>query len=51
VNRRVRTDGVAESTNELPSQCGWICFKGRKVNLSHVVAGQNVGVTRVGERI
>jgi hypothetical protein len=24
---------------------------GRKVNLSHVFAGQNVGVTKVGERI
>jgi putative transposase len=31
--------------------CGRICFKGRKVNLSHVFAGQNVGVTQVGERI
>jgi hypothetical protein len=30
---------------------GRICFKGRKVNLSHVFAGQNVGVTQVGERI
>jgi putative transposase len=28
-----------------------ICFKGRKVNLSHVFAGQHVGVTQVGERI
>ena len=28
-----------------------ICFRGRKVNLSHVFAGQNVGVTQVGERI
>jgi len=32
------------------TQCGRICFKGRKVNLSHVFAGQNVGVTQVGER-
>ena len=31
--------------------CGRICFKGQKVNLSHVFAGQNVGVTQVGERI
>jgi putative transposase len=31
--------------------CGRICFKGRKVNLSQVFAGQNVGVTQVGERI
>ena len=33
------------------TQCGRICFNGRKVNLSHVFAGQNVGVTQVGERI
>jgi putative transposase len=33
------------------TQCGRICFKGRKVNLSHVFAGQNVGVTQVGDRI
>jgi putative transposase len=33
------------------TQCGRICFKGRKVNLSHVFAGQNMGVTQVGERI
>jgi putative transposase len=33
------------------TECGRICFKGRKVNLSHVFAGQNVGVTQVGERI
>jgi putative transposase len=33
------------------TQCGRICFHGRKINLSHVLAGQNVGVTQVGERI
>ena len=33
------------------THCGRICFRGRKVNLSHVFAGQNVGVTQVGERI
>ena len=33
------------------TQGGRICFKGRKVNLSHAFAGQNVGVTQVGERI
>jgi putative transposase len=33
------------------TQCGRICFKGRKVNLSHVFAGPNVGVTQVGDRI
>ena len=29
--------------------CGWICFKGQKVSLSH--AWQTVGVTQVNERI
>jgi putative transposase len=33
------------------TRCGRICFKGRKVNLSHAFAGQNVGVTQVGDRI
>jgi putative transposase len=33
------------------TRCGRICFQGRKVNLSLVFAGQNVGVTQVGERI
>jgi len=32
------------------THCGRICFKGHKVNLSQVFAGQNVGVTQVGER-
>jgi putative transposase len=32
------------------THCGRICFKGHKVNLSHVFAGQNVGVTQVAER-
>ena len=27
--------------------CGRICFRGRKVNLSHVFAGQSVGVTQI----
>ena len=33
------------------THCGRICFKTRKVNLSQVFAGQNVGVTQVGEHI
>jgi putative transposase len=33
------------------TRCGRICFKGRKINFSHVFAGQNVGVTPVSERI
>jgi len=33
------------------THCGRICFKGHKVNLSQVFAGQNVGVTQVGDRI
>src|SRR5204863_43382 len=31
------------------THCGRLCFKGRKVNLSHALAGQNIGVTQVGE--
>jgi len=33
------------------THCGRICFQGRKVNLSHAFAGQNVGVTQVGDRV
>jgi putative transposase len=33
------------------THCGRICFHGRKINLSHALAGQNVGVTQVGERL
>ena len=33
------------------TRCGRICFKGRKINFSHVFAGQNVGVTQVSERV
>lgn len=33
------------------THCGRLCFKGRKINLSHVFAGQNVGVTQVNDRV
>jgi putative transposase len=33
------------------THCGRICYQGRKINLSHALAGQNVGVTQVGERV
>ena len=33
------------------THCGRLCFLGRKINLSHAFAGQNVGVTQVGDRI
>jgi putative transposase len=33
------------------THCGRICFKKRKVNLSQVFAGQNVGVKQVSDRI
>jgi len=33
------------------THCGRICFRGRKVNLGQAFAGQNVGMTQVGERI
>jgi len=33
------------------THCGRICFHGRKVNLSHAFAGQNVGVKENSEKI
>lgn len=33
------------------TRCGRICWKQRKINLSRVFAGQNVGVKQVSERI
>jgi len=33
------------------THCGRICFRGQKVHLSQVFAGQNVGVTQVGEHV
>ena len=33
------------------THCGRLCFKGRKVNLSQVFAGQQVGVRQVDEHI
>jgi len=33
------------------TRCSRICFKRRKVNRSHVFAGQSVGVTQVAERV
>jgi putative transposase len=39
-------DWTATVTN-----CGRVCFKNRKVNLSHVFAGQNVGVKQVSDRV
>jgi putative transposase len=32
------------------SHCGRICFHGRKINLTHALAGQNVGVTQLATR-
>ena len=31
--------------------CGRICYQRRKINLSHVFAGQNVGLTQVSDRV
>jgi putative transposase len=31
--------------------CGRICYNGRKINLSQVFAGQNVGVEQMSDRI
>ena len=33
------------------THCGRVCFGKRKINLSTVFAGQNVGVKQVDERI
>jgi putative transposase len=33
------------------THCGRICYKGRKINLSQVFAGQNVGVKQVSEHV
>jgi putative transposase len=33
------------------TNCGRICFHGRKINFSHVFAGQKVGVTQVSDRV
>jgi putative transposase len=33
------------------THCGRICFRGRKINLSHVFAGQPVGIRQVDDRI
>jgi putative transposase len=33
------------------THCGRLCFKGRKINLSHVFAGQQVGVKQTDDRI
>jgi putative transposase len=31
--------------------CGRICFNGRKINLSGVFAGQNVGIKQIAEKV
>jgi putative transposase len=33
------------------TNCGRICIGGRKINLSHVFAGQNVGIKEIAEKI
>jgi len=33
------------------TSCGRICFNGRKINLSGVFAGQNVGVKQVADKV
>ena len=33
------------------TQCGRLCFGGRKINLSVVFAGQNVGVREVADHV
>ena len=31
--------------------CGWICYLGKKINLSLVFAGQKVGIKQINENI
>ena len=33
------------------TQCDRVCFRGRKINLSQVFAGQNVGIKQVADQI
>ena len=33
------------------THCGRICFDGRKINLSRVFAGQDVGIREVSDKI
>ena len=33
------------------TQCGRLCFGSRKINLSHVFAGQDVGVREVADHV
>jgi putative transposase len=33
------------------TNCGRICWRARKINFSHVFAGQKIGITQVGERV
>ena len=33
------------------TSCGRICFNGRKINLSGVFAGQNVGIKQLAEKV
>ena len=33
------------------TQCGRVCFEGRKINLSQVFAGHNVGIKQVSDKI
>ena len=35
----------------LVTHCGRICFDRRKINFSHVFAGQKIGITQVGDRV
>ena len=36
---------------EVVTACGRICMRGRRINLSHVLAGQRVGIKEVDEGI
>jgi putative transposase len=41
---------IADATVMI-TNCGRICWQARKMNVSQVFAGQQVGITQVGERV
>ena len=41
----------ADADHVVVTHCGRTCFKGRKINLSHVFAGQQVGIKQVDDHV
>ena len=60
MHRTLKTDATKPAAAHVLQQqartftvthCGRICFHGRKISLSHVFAGQHVGVTQVSDHV